>query len=124
MSEDALDAFHLDGKVAVITGGSRGLGRAMAVGFASAGANVVVASRNHDSCVQTARAITAATGREATAIACHVGHWDDCTALFEQVLQRFGTADVLGNNVGMSPLFGTDVRDVTVELWNKVVAVN
>lgn len=124
MPDDALDAFRLDGKVAVITGGSRGLGRAMALGFASAGANVVIASRNLDSCVRTAQAITAATGREVTAIKCHVGHWEDCTALFEQVLQRFGTADILVNNAGMSPLFGADLRDVTSELWNKVLAVN
>jgi NAD(P)-dependent dehydrogenase (short-subunit alcohol dehydrogenase family) len=124
MSENGLDAFRLDGKVAVITGGSRGLGRAMAVGLASAGANVVIASRNRDSCVETAREITEATGRVAEAIACHVGRWDDCTALFEEVLRRFGTADVLVNNAGMSPLFGTDLRDVTEELWTKVLAVN
>ncbi|HEY4331252.1 MAG TPA: glucose 1-dehydrogenase [Ilumatobacteraceae bacterium] len=122
MSSDPL--FRLDGKVAVVTGGSRGLGRSIAMGLAAAGADVVIASRKLDACERTADEIAAATGRRASAIACHVGRWADCDALFTSSIERFGTIDVLVNNAGVSPLYGTDPRDVTDELWQKVIAIN
>lgn len=116
-------SFSLAGKVAVITGGSRGLGRAIAEGLAAAGADVVVASRKFDACDQAARAITAATGRTAVPIGCHVGRWDDCDALIDETIARFGRIDVLVNNAGMSPLYDT-LAGISEELYDKTFAVN
>ena len=117
------ERFRLDGKVAVVTGGSRGMGAAMATGFAMAGADVVIASRKLDKCVTTARAIEEATGRRALPVASHVGRWEDCDALVETVYREFGRCDVLVNNAGMSPLY-PNLVDVTEELYEKVHAVN
>src|SRR5690349_18006584 len=116
-------SFDLAGKVAVVTGGSRGLGRAIAEGFAAAGADVVVASRKLDACEDAAQQITAATGRTAVPIACHVGRWADCDALIDTTIARLGRIDVFVNNAGMSPLYES-LSDVTEELYDKTMAVN
>jgi NAD(P)-dependent dehydrogenase (short-subunit alcohol dehydrogenase family) len=117
------DGFDLTGRVALVTGGSRGIGRAVAEGLAVSGADVVVASRKVDNCEQAASEIAAATGRRALGVACHVGDWDDCDALVERVYDEFGRCDVLVNNAGMSPLY-EDLASVTPELYDKVHAVN
>jgi NAD(P)-dependent dehydrogenase (short-subunit alcohol dehydrogenase family) len=112
----------LAGKVALVTGGSRGLGRAMVLAFADAGADVVVASRKLDAC----RAVAAQVeerGRRALAVACHVGHWDEVGRLVDTAYAGFGHVDVLVNNAGMSPLY-PDLGAVSEELWDKVIAVN
>ncbi|MDT5399867.1 MAG: hypothetical protein QOK33_3098, partial [Mycobacterium sp.] len=114
--------FRLDGKVAVVTGGSRGIGAAVARGFAMAGADVVIASRKLDNCVTTARDIGAESGRRALPVACHVGRWEDCDELVDAVYREFGRCDVLVNNAGMSPLYPS-LADVTEELYDKVHAV-
>jgi NAD(P)-dependent dehydrogenase (short-subunit alcohol dehydrogenase family) len=113
----------LTGKVAIVTGGSRGLGRAMSFAFAEHGAMVVIASRKADACRVTAGEITAATGRESIGLGCHVGDWDQCDRLVEQVYDRFGRVDVLVNNAGMSPRYDT-LSDISQELFDKVLAVN
>jgi NAD(P)-dependent dehydrogenase (short-subunit alcohol dehydrogenase family) len=118
-----LDLFDLTGRVAVVTGGSRGIGRAIAEGFARAGADVVVASRKLDSCRQAADEISAATGRKVLPIGFHVGRWEDCDRLVETVYGEFGRCDVFVNNAGMSPLY-PDLESVTEEYWDKVTAVN
>jgi hypothetical protein len=115
--------FDLSGKVAVVTGGSRGIGRAVAEGFAAAGADVVIASRKLDGCEKAAREIAAATSRRALPVACHVGRWEDCDRLLDVVYTEFGRCDVLVNNAGMSPLY-PDLPSVTQELYDKVHAVN
>ena len=75
-------ALHdLTGKVAVVTGGSRGIGRAIVQTLAEAGADVVIASRKLEACEASAEEVRASTGRRAVAIACHVGHWDECDHL-------------------------------------------
>jgi NAD(P)-dependent dehydrogenase (short-subunit alcohol dehydrogenase family) len=117
------ELFDLSGKVAVVTGGSRGIGRAVTEGFASAGADVVVASRKLESCQKAAGEIAEATGREALPVACHVGHWEDCDKLVDTVYEHFGRCDVLVNNAGMSPLYD-DLRSVTEAYYDKVHAVN
>ena len=118
-----VEMFDLTGKVALVTGGSRGIGRAVSEGLASAGADVVIASRKLDNCITAAEEIEAATGRRALPVACHVGRWDDCGSLVEKVYDRFGRCDVLVNNAGMSPLYD-GLPAVTQELYDKVHAVN
>jgi NAD(P)-dependent dehydrogenase (short-subunit alcohol dehydrogenase family) len=121
MSADAL--FDLSGKVAVVTGGSRGIGRAVAEGLATAGADVVVASRKLPNCETASREIAASTGRRVLPVACHVGVWEDCDRLVDTVYDQFGRCDILVNNAGMSPLYD-DLTAVSEELYDKVHAVN
>jgi NAD(P)-dependent dehydrogenase (short-subunit alcohol dehydrogenase family) len=116
-------SFDLGGRVALVTGGSRGLGRAIAQGLAEAGADVVIASRKLEECERAAREVARETGRRALAVACHVGHWDEVDALVERVYDELGRVDVLVNNAGMSPLYDRP-SEVTEELWDKVLAVN
>ena len=113
----------LAGKVALVTGGSRGLGRAMVLGFARAGADVIIASRKLDACEALARQVEAETGRQALPYACHVGHWSELDGLVDAAYARFGHVDVLVNNAGMSPVYPR-VVDVTEELYDKVLDVN
>jgi len=115
--------FDMTDKVAVVTGGSRGLGREMCLAFAEAGAKVVVASRKLDACEALAAEITATHGTDALPVACHVGRWADNDDLIETTLERFGTIDVLVNNAGMSPLYPS-LAEVTEELFDKVIDVN
>lgn len=115
--------LDLSGKVAVITGGSRGLGRQMADAFARCGADVMIASRKLDQCQVAATEIADATGRRAEAHECHVGKWDHCDALFEATYDTFGRCDILVNNAGMSPLYDK-LTNVTEELFDKVINVN
>jgi NAD(P)-dependent dehydrogenase (short-subunit alcohol dehydrogenase family) len=117
------DLFDLSGKVAVVTGGSRGIGRAIAQTFAEAGADVVVASRKLDACQGAAEEIAAATGRRVVPVATHVGRWNECDELVERVYAELGRCDVLVNNAGMSPVY-PDLPSVSEELWDKVTAVN
>jgi len=112
----------LRSKIALVTGATRGLGREMALAFARAGADVVVASRKADACEATAREIEA-LGRHALAVPCHVGEWSQCDALVDAAYRHFGRVDVLVNNAGMSPLYPS-LADVSEALWDKVLAVN
>lgn len=118
----AASLFDLSGKVALVTGGSRGLGREMAIAFAEAGADVVVASRKLESCRETAAEIEA-LGRRALAHACHVGAWADLDGLVHAAYAHFGRVDILVNNAGMSPLYAS-LDQVSEALWDKVLAVN
>ena len=117
-----MNVIDMSGKKVLITGGSRGLGRAMALGFAEAGADVAIASRKRESCEATAKEIEA-LGRRALPVACHVGHWDQCDALVAAVYEAFGRVDVLINNAGMSPIYDS-LANVTEALWDKVIDVN
>jgi len=119
----ATDLFDLTGKVAVVTGGSRGLGRAMATAFAEHGADVVIASRKLEACEAAAAEITASTGRRALAVAYHAGRWADSDWLAAAVYDELGRCDVLVNNAGMSPLYPS-LAEVSEELFDKVVGVN
>ncbi len=116
------DRFDLTGKVVLVTGGSRGLGKSMALGFADAGADVIVASRKLDAC----RAIAAeveAKGRRALAWSCNVSNWDELEPLADAAYESFGRVDVLVNNAGMSLLY-RDVTEVTEAMWDKVMDLN
>jgi NAD(P)-dependent dehydrogenase (short-subunit alcohol dehydrogenase family) len=112
----------LAGRVSLVTGGSRGLGRAMALGFADAGADVIVTSRKLENCQAVAKEVEA-KGRRALAIACHVGHWDELEGLVAQSYDAFGRVDVLVNNAGMSLLYDS-LPEVSELMWDKVVDLN
>jgi NAD(P)-dependent dehydrogenase (short-subunit alcohol dehydrogenase family) len=115
--------FDLSGRVALVTGGSRGLGREIVLGLARAGSDVVVASRKLANCQAVADEVESTTGRKALAAACHVGHWDELDGLVDAAWDHFGKVDVLVNNAGMSPLY-PDLVSVTEDLYDKVFAVN
>jgi NAD(P)-dependent dehydrogenase (short-subunit alcohol dehydrogenase family) len=123
MDETDSSLFDLTGRVALVTGGSRGLGREIVAAFAGAGADVVIASRDGAACAQYAREITERTGRRALGVAAHVGRWAELDALADAAYDRFGRVDILVNNAGMSPLYD-GVTDVTEELFDKVIGVN
>jgi len=123
MNKTPAELFDLTGRVALVAGGSRGLGREMVLGFARAGADVVIASRKLESCETLAREVQAETGRRALAHACHVGRWQDLDRLAAAAYAAFGKVDVLVNNAGMSPLYD-HVANVSEELYDKVLAVN
>jgi NAD(P)-dependent dehydrogenase (short-subunit alcohol dehydrogenase family) len=113
----------LSGKVALVTGGSRGLGAEMVRAFAAAGADVVISSRRVEACEKLATEIVETTGRRAVAHACHVGHWAEIDGLVEAAYGAFGAVDVLVNNAGMAPLYPS-LTAVSEELFDKVVGVN
>ncbi len=112
----------LTGQVAFITGGSRGLGREMALAFADHGADVVIASRKLDACEQVAELVRA-RGRRSLAVECHVGHWQELEAAVDTAYAEFGRLDVLVNNAGMAPLYES-LDSVSEELFDKVIDVN
>ena len=113
----------LEGKVALVTGGSRGLGKEMVLAMARAGADVAITSRKLDTCEAVAAEVEETTGRRAFVHACHVGHWDEVGELVDATYDAFGRVDVLVNNAGMSPLY-PDLVSVSEELFDKVIGVN
>ena len=114
--------LRADEKVVVITGASRGLGRAMALGFGQAGGTVVVSSRKKEQCEEVAAELRG-MGARAIAVPCHVGDWDQCDALIDAALDEFGRLDVLVNNAGIAPV-PPSLSGVTSELFDKTIAVN
>jgi NAD(P)-dependent dehydrogenase (short-subunit alcohol dehydrogenase family) len=114
--------INLEGKVALVTGGSRGLGRAMVLGLARAGADVVIASRKLDGCEQVAAEVRA-LGRQALPFAAHAGQMESLDALLEATFARFGRLDILINNAGTNPVTA-GLSDLTPELFQKVFEVN
>lgn len=94
------ELFDLSGKVAVVTGGSRGIGKSVVFGLAAAGADVVIASRKIDNCRTVAAEVEAVTDRKALPVGCDVGRWADCDALVDTVYTTFGRCDVLVSNAG------------------------
>jgi len=114
--------FDMTGKNVLITGGSRGLGRAMALAFAKRGANLIIASRKLENCEAVAKEV-GELGGKAFGIACHLGHWDELDALVDTAYERVGHLDVLINNAGMSPLY-SKLSDVGEALFDKIMNLN
>ena len=112
----------LEGKVALVTGGSRGLGREMALAFAAEGADVIVASRKLDACRAVAAEIEA-LGRKALALSAHAGQWTEMEALAVRGWAQWGRIDVLVNNAGMSPVEPSS-EATSEELFDRILAVN
>jgi NAD(P)-dependent dehydrogenase (short-subunit alcohol dehydrogenase family) len=117
------ELFDLTGRVALVTGGSRGLGRAMVHAFAAAGADVVITSRKIENCRELALEIEQTYGRRAFAYGCHVGRWDELDGLVDAAYTQFGRVDVLVNNAGMSPTYD-DVSSISEKLWDSVFNIN
>lgn len=114
----------LEGKVAVITGGSRGIGEAIARTFAAHGAKVVVAARKADGVMSVAASIDAEHGAgTALGLAAHTGKEDECARLIAQAVERFGKVDVLVNNAGTNPYFGPMLQ-ADMGAWDKTFEVN
>jgi NAD(P)-dependent dehydrogenase (short-subunit alcohol dehydrogenase family) len=114
--------FDLAGRVAVVTGSTRGIGRAILEGFSRAGASVVVSSRKQQAC-DTVAAEIRARGDKAIGLACHVGEWDAIPGFVDAVVNEYGRIDVLVNNAGINPTV-QDLNEVSLELWRKVFSVN
>jgi NAD(P)-dependent dehydrogenase (short-subunit alcohol dehydrogenase family) len=114
--------YDFTGKVVLITGGSRGLGHAMALGFGECGAKLAIASRKIDSCEATVAELRA-LGSDGSAHAAHVGKWADCDRLVEEVYARWGRIDVLVNNAGLSPVVPSSL-ETSEDLFDKVIGVN
>ncbi len=123
MSANPTDQFRLDGKVALVTGGSRGLGKEMVMAFARVGADVVISSRKQDACDALAKEVENQTGQRALGLAAHVADWDAMDDLAAKALDHFGHVDVLVNNAGMSLLYD-DIRNVDEAHYDKVMDVN
>ena len=117
---DAL--FDMNGKNVLVTGGSRGLGRAMALAFAERGANLIIASRKIDNCEAVVSEVESYGGK-GLAIACHLGKWNEIEKLVDAAYSEFGRVDVLVNNAGMSPVYPR-LTDVSEELFDKIVNLN
>ena len=113
--------FDFSGKVALVTGGSRGLGRQMVLALAARGADVIIASRKIDAC-QAVAAEVEGLGRRALPIAAHTGKWADCDHLMEAAYAAFGRVDILVNNAGMSPACPS--HDVSEALFDSVLNLN
>jgi NAD(P)-dependent dehydrogenase (short-subunit alcohol dehydrogenase family) len=116
------DRFNLNGRVALVTGGTRGLGRAIIRTLAQAGADLVVSSRRQEACDDAAREVRS-LGRKALPHVCHIGRWNEIDTLVEAAYAEFGHVDVLVNNAGIAPTY-PDPQSVSEELWDKVLAVN
>ncbi|MDQ3233202.1 MAG: SDR family oxidoreductase [Pseudobdellovibrionaceae bacterium] len=114
--------FDLSGKVALVTGSSRGIGASIARLLAAHGANVIVSSRKVDACEAVVEQIQKEGGK-AEAIACHIGEMDSIVSLFAQIKQRHGRLDILVNNAAANPYFGP-ILDTSLEAYQKTVDVN
>jgi NAD(P)-dependent dehydrogenase (short-subunit alcohol dehydrogenase family) len=114
--------FDLTGQVAVVTGSTKGIGRAIAEELARAGAKVVVSSRRADACEEVAAAIVK-EGHEAIAIPCHIGRRADCEALIAKTREKWGKIDTLVCNAAINPYYGP-MTGLSDEVFNKVMETN
>jgi NAD(P)-dependent dehydrogenase (short-subunit alcohol dehydrogenase family) len=122
MTRNVLDRFRLDGKVALITGGARGLGRTMAGALAEAGADIALAGRSKDTCQQAAAAIASATGREVMSFAADVTKIDQVEQLANDVERELGKVDILVNNAGIN--IRGPIQQLTEADWDTVIDTN
>lgn len=115
------DLFRLDGKVAIVTGGSLGLGHQMAMALAEQGANVVVAARKIDRCEQVAEELRA-LGVKSIAVKCDVANTDDCNHLIAETVKEFGTVDIMVNNAGLS--WGYPTLEYPIDKFEYMFKIN
>ncbi|MHB1127881.1 MAG: glucose 1-dehydrogenase [Bacillota bacterium] len=115
------ELFNLTGKVAIVTGGGRGIGKQMAFGLAEAGASVAVCSRKVENCIQTAEQLKE-LGVDAMGLRCDVTKPEEIKAMVAEVYNHFGKIDILVNNAGAT--WGAKAEEMTMEAWNKVQQTN
>jgi NAD(P)-dependent dehydrogenase (short-subunit alcohol dehydrogenase family) len=120
--KSVLDSFRLDGKIALVTGGSRGLGRTMALALAQAGADVALTGRTRSTGEEAASAIADSTGRRCRAFAGDVTLAADVDRVVAEVEQEYGRIDILINNAGIQ--IAEDTHELPVEQFDRVLAVN
>lgn len=116
------EQFSLEGKVAIVTGSSKGIGEAIARGLAESGASVVISSRKQDAVDEVAAAFRA-DGLKAVGIACHIGNADQRKNLVEKTIEHFGGIDILVNNAAINPYYGP-LEDSDEGVFDKVMDVN
>jgi NAD(P)-dependent dehydrogenase (short-subunit alcohol dehydrogenase family) len=119
----SLERFSLSGKRAIVTGASRGIGRAIALGFAEAGADVALVSRKLEGLRAVAKEIEERTTQRALPIACHVGRAEDVNRMVDEVLREWGAIDILVNNAGTNPVMGP-LADMDPAAWDKIMDIN
>lgn len=117
-----MEAFSLKGKIAIVTGSSRGIGRAIALAYADAGADVVVSSRKPDACEPVAKEVES-RGVRSMVVPCHVGKTADIENLIQSVHKAWGRIDVLVNNAATNPAMGALVNTEDA-IWDKIMEVN
>ncbi len=117
-----MSLFSLENKVAIITGSTKGIGKAIAVRMAEQGAKVVISSRNQDACDEVAGEISG-QGGEALAIACNINYQEQLQNLVEQTKQQLGGIDILVCNAALNPYFGPS-QDIPDALFDKVMHAN
>ena len=121
MSKNVRELFDLTGKTAIVTGGSRGIGKEMAEGLAEAGANLMLCARRQEWLDETVEEFTA-RGFKVAGQACDVSKPDDVQAVVDETVAKFGSVDILINNAGVS--WGAMPEEMTLEQWQKVIDVN
>ncbi|CAI8344830.1 MAG: Gluconate 5-dehydrogenase [Flavobacterium sp. SCGC AAA160-P02] len=114
--------FNLEGKVAIITGSSKGIGKAIAKGLAEQGAHVVISSRNQEACNDVVKEFKD-NGLKAIGIACHIGKEDQRKALVDETIRQLRRIDILVNNAAINPVFGP-IEDVEPAIFDKIMDVN
>lgn len=117
-----MDMFNLSGKVAIVTGGGRGMGQFMAEGLAEAGANLVLASRKVENCEETGKKLADAHGIKYLAVKCDLGVKEDVDKLVDATMKEFGKIDILINNSGVT--WGAPTLDFPLDGWDKIFNVN
>lgn len=116
------EQFNLEGKVAIITGSSKGIGKAIARGLAENGAQVVISSRSQEACDEVVKEFEN-ENLKAIGIACHIGKEDQRKNLIDKTIEAFGRIDILVNNAAINPVFGP-IEDVSPEIFDKIMDVN
>ncbi len=114
--------FSLAGKVAIVTGGSRGIGRSIALGLAEHGADVAIAARKPDALAEAVEAVSR-TGRRAIAVPTNVRRSEELARLVDETKARLGRVDILVNNAGTNPVFGP-VHQIDERAWDMIMNTN